>query len=76
VAKKGKGLLVALGLGDESEGGESSGDGLCGDILQAVKDEDKGALRESLDAYIGDYLDGLRGDDEDDDSDDDSDDDY
>lgn len=71
MAKK-KGLLVALGLGDESKGDddESSGDGLCGDILQAIKDEDKGALREALDAYIGDYIDGLRGD-EDNDSDDD-----
>jgi hypothetical protein len=69
MAKDGKGLLVALGLGDESEGDESNKDSLCGDILKAIEDKDKGDLSEALDAYIGDYIDGLRGD-EDDDSDD------
>ena len=65
MAKK-KGLLVALGLGDEATDDEDSGNGLRNDVMQAIKDEDESALGEALDAYIGDYLDGLRDKDSDD----------
>jgi len=66
MAKRGKGLLVALGLGDPKD--EESGDSeLCDDILQAVRDKDSMALGDALDAYIGDYLDKLRGDEDDED---------
>ena len=65
MAKK-KGLLVALGLGDEATDDEDSGNGLRNDVMQAIKDEDESALGEALDAYIGDYIDGLRDKDSDD----------